>query len=100
MGQEFEKLEAGISKVKEMSDEMGTDDLLKLSTQLQRLIEFSAEVSQMIDACEDIQREMEARRAVSKLIEGGFDFQSIEIDGVRYYISDEKEIILYSHDEY
>ncbi len=100
MGQEFERLEASVNKIKEMSGELDSGDLLKLSTQLQRLIEFSAEVSQLIDDCEDIQRELDTRKAVSKLIDGGFVFQSIEIDGVRYYISDEKEIILYSHDEY
>ena len=100
MGQEFAKLEAGIQKIREMASELECGDLMKLSSQLQRIIEFSAEVSKLIDDCESIQKENETRRAVSKLIEAGFVFQSIEIDGIRYYVDNEKEIILYSQDEY
>lgn len=99
MSQEFEKLEAGIKEIRNMANELECGDLMKLSSQLQRLIEFSAEVSKLIDDCESIQKENETRKAVSNLIEAGFVFQSIEIDGVRYYIDNEKEIILYSHDE-
>ncbi len=102
MARELEKLmadvEEGVKQIKSMSASLDSGDLGSLSTLLQRIIEFSAELAKMIDDCEILQKEFQIKKAVSLLIDSGYEFQSIEIDGVRYDI-DKDEVLIYQPED-
>ncbi len=93
------ELESGVKRIKMMANSLESGDLSRLSSQLQRIIEFTAEVAKLIDDCEILQREFEAKKAVSFLVEAGFSFQSIEIDGMRFDITDDNEMFIYNADD-
>ena len=58
------ELDAGIKRIKIMGENLEDDDLGKLGNQLQRVIEFTAEVAKLIDDCEIVQREVDAKQAI------------------------------------
>ena len=92
MSRSIEDLSAGVEKgirqIKSMAASLGKDDLDRISGQLQRIIEYAAEVAKLVDDLEVVQKEVAAQKAVTHLIESGFAFQTIEIDGMRFNVTD------------
>lgn len=93
------KLDTGINTIKKMASDLDTEDLGRLSGLLQRIIECAAEAAKMIDDLEVVQREVEAKKAVTYLIDSGFIFQTVEIDGMRFNITDKDEMYYYPLDD-
>lgn len=88
----MEELEKGVGRIKDMTNHLESSDLISLSRQLQSIIVYSAELSKIIDDCEILQRKTEAKKAVIQLVEAGFPFSNVEIDGFRFDINDDKEV--------
>ncbi len=84
-------LENGVDRIKDMTHHLESKDLISLSRQLQSIIVYSAELSKIIDDCEILQRKTEAKKAVIQLVEAGFPFNNIEIDGFRFDIRDGRD---------
>jgi len=103
MSRKLEDLTAGVEKgirqIKSMTDGLETSDLSRISGQLQRIIECAAEVAKLVDDLEVVQREVEIQKAVNWLIEAGYTFQTIEIDGMRFNITGDDELQFYSLDD-
>ena len=88
-------VEKGIEQIKSMALGLEKSDLYRISGQLQRIIEYAAEVAKLVDDLEIVQKEVAAQNAVTHLIEAGFAFQTIEIDGMRFNVTDRDEMCYY-----
>lgn len=104
MSGKLEDLSAGVDKgirqIKTMANGLEPGDLARVSGQLQRIIECAAEVAKLVDDLEVVQKEVEIQKAVNWLIESGYSFQTIEIDGMRFNITcDEDEMYCYPLDD-
>ncbi len=103
MSQELKELkanlDAGVNRIKAMAGDLDTEDLSKLNGQLQRIIEYTAEVAKLIDDLEVVQREVDAKKAITYLIDAGFIFHTVEIDGMRFNITDKDEMYFFPMDD-